>query len=76
MSLKKSYNGIPAGEVKLFLEGKYLQYNNPSFIITTDPVSIPLIFSDPNMIRKYPGFSDGCHITLGTQGSYSEEVAG
>jgi hypothetical protein len=32
MSLKRSYNGITAGEVKQFLEEKYLQYNNPSFI--------------------------------------------
>ena len=46
MSLKRSYNGIPAGEIKLFLEEKYLQYNNPSFIVC-DPVSVPHGFSDP-----------------------------
>ena len=46
MSLKRSYNGIPAGEIKLFLEEKYLQYNNPSFIVC-DPISIPHSFTDP-----------------------------
>jgi uncharacterized protein (TIGR02757 family) len=40
MSLKKSYNGIPAGELKQFLDEKYLQYNTPSFI-ECDPISIP-----------------------------------
>jgi uncharacterized protein (TIGR02757 family) len=45
MSLKRSYNGIPACEIKLFLEEKYLQYNNPSFIVC-DPISIPHGFSD------------------------------
>jgi uncharacterized protein (TIGR02757 family) len=40
MSHKQSYNGIPAGEMKQFLEEKYLQFNNPSFI-APDPVSIP-----------------------------------
>jgi uncharacterized protein (TIGR02757 family) len=45
MSLKKSYNGIPSGEIKTFLEEKYLQYNNPSFI-ACDPVSIPHSFSN------------------------------
>jgi uncharacterized protein (TIGR02757 family) len=45
MRLKQSYNGIPAGEIKLFLEEKYLQYNNPSFIVC-DPVSIPHSFTD------------------------------
>jgi uncharacterized protein (TIGR02757 family) len=44
MSLKRSYNGITAGEVKQFLEEKYLQYNNPSFI-ASDPISIPHSFS-------------------------------
>ena len=43
MSLKRSYNGIPAGEMKQFLEETYLQYNNPSFI-ECDPVSIPHSF--------------------------------
>jgi hypothetical protein len=45
MALKRSYNGIPAREMKQFLEEKYLQYNNPSFI-ESDPVSIPHAFSD------------------------------
>jgi uncharacterized protein (TIGR02757 family) len=45
MSLKRSYNGIPAGEIKLFLEEKYLQYNTPSFIVC-DPISIPHSFTD------------------------------
>ena len=40
MNHKQSYNGIPAGEMKQFLEEKYLQFNNPSFI-APDPVSIP-----------------------------------
>jgi len=40
----RKYNGIPAGEMKQFLEEKYLQYNNPAFI-HTDPVSIPHRFS-------------------------------
>jgi len=39
MSLKQSYNGIPAIEIKAFLEEKFLQYNNPSFI-DSDPISI------------------------------------
>jgi uncharacterized protein (TIGR02757 family) len=45
MSHKKSYKGIPAGDLKQFLEEKYLQYNNPSFIVC-DPISIPHGFSD------------------------------
>jgi uncharacterized protein (TIGR02757 family) len=45
MNLKKSYNGIPACEMKQFLEEKYLQYNTPSFI-ASDPISIPHAFSD------------------------------
>lgn len=40
MSPEVSYNGIPAEEVKLFLEEKYLRYNTPSFI-ECDPISIP-----------------------------------
>jgi uncharacterized protein (TIGR02757 family) len=40
MSREQSYNGIPASELKIFLEEKYLQYNNPSFI-ECDPISIP-----------------------------------
>jgi uncharacterized protein (TIGR02757 family) len=45
MSLNISYNGIPATEIKAFLEEKYLQYNNPSFI-ECDPISIPHNFSE------------------------------
>ncbi|MGD0341779.1 MAG: TIGR02757 family protein [Bacteroidales bacterium] len=45
MSRKRSYNGIPAEEMKIFLEEKYLQFNNTSFI-PPDPVSIPHKFSD------------------------------
>ena len=45
MSLKNSYNGISAIEVKAFLDEKYLQYNNPSFI-ECDPISIPHSFTD------------------------------
>jgi uncharacterized protein (TIGR02757 family) len=54
MSLKRSYNGIPAGEIKVFLEEKYLQYNNPSFI-ASDPISIPHIFTD-RRDREISGF--------------------
>lgn len=54
MSLKKSYNGIPSGEIKAFLEEKYLQYNNPSFIIS-DPVSIPHLFTE-RRDREISGF--------------------
>ena len=45
MSRKGSYNGIPACEMKKFLEEKYLQYNNPAFI-ACDPISIPHLFTD------------------------------
>jgi uncharacterized protein (TIGR02757 family) len=54
MSLKRLYNGIPAGEIKLFLEEKYLQYNNPSFIVC-DPISIPHGFTD-RRDREISGF--------------------
>jgi uncharacterized protein (TIGR02757 family) len=54
MSLKRSYNGIPSGEIKIFLEEKYLQYNNPSFI-TSDPISIPHSFTDYHD-REISGF--------------------
>lgn len=40
MSHKISYNGIPASQIKEFLEEKFLQYNNPAFIVC-DPISIP-----------------------------------
>jgi uncharacterized protein (TIGR02757 family) len=54
MSRKRSYNGIPAGEMKLFLEEKHLQFNNPSFI-PPDPVSIPHIFQSQRD-REISGF--------------------
>ena len=54
MSHKKAYNNIPAGEMKLFLEEKYLQYNNPSFI-ECDPVSIPHLFTEKRN-REISGF--------------------
>jgi uncharacterized protein (TIGR02757 family) len=54
MSLKQSYNGIPATEIKAFLEEKFLQYNNPSFI-ECDPISIPHSFSD-SRDREISGF--------------------
>jgi len=54
MSLKRSYNGIPSGEIKAFLEEKYLQYNNPSFI-KPDPISIPHSFSN-RRDREISGF--------------------
>jgi uncharacterized protein (TIGR02757 family) len=44
MSPERSYNGIPAKDLKDFLEEKYLKYNNPSFI-ECDPISIPHSFS-------------------------------
>lgn len=44
MNPEKLYNGIPASEIKAFLEEKYLQYNNSSFI-ECDPVSIPHRFT-------------------------------
>jgi len=54
MSPERSYNGIPAGEMKQFLEEKYLQYNNPTFI-SCDPISIPHMFSD-KLNREIGGF--------------------
>jgi len=50
MRHKRSYNGIPAGEMKLFLEEKYLQYNSPSFIVS-DPISIPHWYKDRQEIE-------------------------
>jgi len=44
MSLKRSYNGIPAGELILFLEEKVRLYNRPAFI-ELDPISIPHRYS-------------------------------
>ena len=54
MSPERSYNGIPATELKDFLEEKYLQYNNPSFI-ESDPISIPHSFTDL-LDREVSGF--------------------
>lgn len=54
MRLKKLYNGVPAGELKQFLDEKYLQYNNPSFI-ECDPISIPHSFIS-NYDREAAGF--------------------
>ena len=54
MSRKRSYNGIPAGEMKEFLEEKYLQYNNPLFIVD-DPISIAHGFTD-RRDREISGF--------------------
>jgi uncharacterized protein (TIGR02757 family) len=54
MSLKQSYNGIRADEIKEFLDEKYIQYNNPSFIIS-DPISIPHSFTD-RRDREISGF--------------------
>jgi len=54
MSLKRSYKGIPAAELKQFLEEKYLQYNNHSFI-TCDPISVPHRFSS-SPDREISGF--------------------
>jgi uncharacterized protein (TIGR02757 family) len=54
MSLNPTYNGIPANELKAFLEEKCLQYNNPSFI-ECDPISIPHSFrKSPD--REISGF--------------------
>ncbi len=54
MSLKQSYNGIPAIELKVFLDEKFLQYNNPSFI-DSDPISIPHSFPE-DRDREISGF--------------------
>jgi len=54
MKLKKSYNGIPVIELKQFLDEKYLQYNNPSFI-ECDPISIPHRYISNND-REVAGF--------------------
>lgn len=54
MSNRRSYNGIPASEVKQFLEEKYLQYNTPAFI-PFDPISIPHRFTELHD-REISGF--------------------
>jgi uncharacterized protein (TIGR02757 family) len=40
MGLKRSYRGVPAADLKKFLDDKYFQFNNRSFI-ECDPISIP-----------------------------------
>jgi uncharacterized protein (TIGR02757 family) len=54
MKLKRAYNGIAAGDLKEFLEEKYLLYNNPSFI-ESDPISIPHRYTDKRD-REISGF--------------------
>jgi uncharacterized protein (TIGR02757 family) len=54
MSPQKSYKGIPSREIREYLEEKYLQFNNPSFI-GCDPISIPHGFTD-NRDREIAGF--------------------
>jgi uncharacterized protein (TIGR02757 family) len=54
MRLNSSYNGIPAGELKQFLDEKYLQYNTPSFI-ECDPISIPYRYNS-NTDKEVAGF--------------------
>lgn len=54
MNNNQLYNGIPAGEMKLFLDEKYIQYNKPSFILS-DPVSIPHSFINRHD-REISGF--------------------
>lgn len=54
MSLKRSYNGIAAADLKQFLEDKYLQYNTPAFIVC-DPISIPHRFTELHD-REISGF--------------------
>lgn len=54
MSPDQTHNAITASEIKEFLEEKYLQYNNPSFI-ESDPVSIPHMFQE-SRDREISGF--------------------
>lgn len=54
MNKRRSYHGIPAIEMKQFLEEKYLQYNTPAFI-PPDPVSIPHRYNRQND-REISGF--------------------
>jgi uncharacterized protein (TIGR02757 family) len=54
MSRERKYNGVPTTEMKQFLEEKYLQYNNPSFI-PSDPISIPHRFTS-RQDREISGF--------------------
>jgi uncharacterized protein (TIGR02757 family) len=50
MSNKRSYNGIPAAELKAFLDEKVELYNRPSFI-ESDPISIPHQFTNKHDIE-------------------------
>ena len=54
MSLNHTYKGVPKAEIKAFLEEKYLQYNNSSFI-ECDPISIPHCFTERHD-REISGF--------------------
>lgn len=54
MSPEKSYNGISSADLKQYLEEKYLQFNNPSFI-DCDPISIPHRFKN-RQDREISGF--------------------
>jgi uncharacterized protein (TIGR02757 family) len=54
MSRKRSYNGIPAADLKQFLEDKYLQYDTIAFI-ECDPISIPHYFTG-QLDREISGF--------------------
>jgi uncharacterized protein (TIGR02757 family) len=54
MSIRRLYKGIPADEMRQFLEEKYIQYNNQSFI-EFDPVSVPHDFTN-RQDREISGF--------------------
>jgi len=54
MNPDHSYNGLTFCELKQFLEEKYIQYNNPSFI-PSDPISIPHRFTE-KLDREVSGF--------------------
>lgn len=54
MNREKRYKGITHGEMREFLEEKYLQYNTLEFI-ENDPVSIPHMFSGKHD-REVSGF--------------------
>lgn len=54
MSRDRSYNGLTFCELKQFLDEKYIQYNNPSFI-KSDPISIPHRFTEKRD-REISGF--------------------
>jgi uncharacterized protein (TIGR02757 family) len=44
MAPERSYNGVPAAEMKIFLDEKFLRFNNSSFI-AADPISVPHRFT-------------------------------